>query len=134
MTREQLESYKSKKEEIKELRYKLHHLNDNDKMVGNDVVMDYRSGYPVPQSVVGVDWQKYNRAKDRYNKRIQQLEEECEEIEQFVETIEESLIRRIVRMYYIDGMSQKAIAKATHFSQAKISTDISAFWGGSRKE
>ncbi|MGN0400665.1 MAG: phage tail tape measure protein, partial [Acetatifactor sp.] len=40
-----------------------------DEMVGNDVIMDYRSGFPVPQSVVGVDWKKYDNAKERYHKQ-----------------------------------------------------------------
>ena len=127
MTREELEEYRSKKEEIAELEYKLKHISDNDEMVGNDVIMDYRSGFPVPHSVVGVDWKKYDNAKARYTNRLARLREECDEIEEYVERIEDSITRRIFRMYYIDGVSQENVAKAVHMSQSLVSKKISDF-------
>lgn len=127
MTREQLEEYRSKKDELAELTYKLQHLGENDEMVGNSVINDYRSGYPVPQSVVGVDWEKHDKTKDRYTSRISKLRQECDEVEKYVEEIEESLIRRIFRMYYIDGISQRDVASAVHLSQAAVSKKISDF-------
>lgn len=127
MTREQLEEYRSKKEEIAELEYKLKHISDNDEMVGNDVIMDYRSGFPVPQSVVGVDWKKYDNTKARYTNRLAKLREECDKIEAYVESIEDSLIRRIFRMYYIDGMTQDKVAKELHIHRSGISKKISEF-------
>ena len=127
MTREQLEEYRSKKEEIAELEYKLKHIGDNDEMVGNDVIMDYRSGFPVPHSVVGVDWKKYDNAKARYTNRLAKLREECDKIEEYVESIEDSVTRRIFRMYYIDGISQDKVANAVHMSQSLVSKKISDF-------
>lgn len=127
MTREQLEEYRSKKDEIAELTYKLQHLGEDDEMVGNDVIMDYRKGYPIPQSVVGVDWDKYDNAKVRYTNRLGKLKEECDAVEQFVEDIEDSMTRRIFRMYYIDGISQRDVAAAVHLSQTAISKKISDF-------
>lgn len=127
MTREQLEEYRSKKEEIAELTYKLQHLSEDDEMVGNDVIMDYRTGYPRPQSVVGVDWDKYDNTKARYTSRMGKLQEECDAVEQFVEDIEDSMTRRIFRMYYIDGISQRDVAAAVHLSQTAISKKISEF-------
>lgn len=127
MTREQLEEYRSKKDEIAELTYKLQHLGEDDEMVGNDVIMDYRKGYPIPQSVVGVDWDKYDNAKVRYTNRLGKLKEECDAVEQFVEDIEDSMTRRIFRLYYIDGISQRDVAAAVHLSQTAISKKISDF-------
>ena len=127
MTREELEEYRSKKEEIAELEYKLKHISDNDEMVGNDVIMDYRSGFPVPQSVVGIDLKKYDNAKARYTNRLARLRQECDEIEEYVERIEDSITRRIFRMYYIDGASQENVAKAVHMSQSLVSKKISDF-------
>ena len=127
MTREQLESYRSMKEEIDELKYKLAHLADGDSLVGNDVIMDYRSGYPVPQSVVGYDYEKYHRLKDRYQKRIIGLQKETEAVEEFVEGISDSLTRRIFRMQYIEGMTQKKIAETVHLERSSVSKKIEAF-------
>ena len=65
MTRERLEGYRSCKEEIRELQYKLAHLGEGDSLIGNDVVFDYRTGYPKPQSVVGYDYELERRRKER---------------------------------------------------------------------
>lgn len=56
MTREKLEEYKSKKDEIHELQQKLQHLGEGDSLIGNDVILDYQTGYPRPQSIVGYDY------------------------------------------------------------------------------
>ena len=127
MTRERLEGYRSCREEIQELQYKLDHLGDGDSMIGNDVIMDYRDGFPRPQSVVGYDYDKYERLRKAYESRIAKLQAECEEVELWIEAIPDSLTRRIFRMYYIDGMRQSHIAKKVHLSQAEVSKKISRF-------
>lgn len=127
MTRERLEGYQSCKEEIQELQYKLAHLGEGDSMMGHDVILDYRTGYPRPQSVVGRDREKEERLRKTYESRIAKLQAECAEVEQWVEAIPDSLTRRIFRMYYIDGMNQSKIAKKVHLSQSKISEKISKY-------
>lgn len=124
VTREKLESYKSMKEEIAELTYKLNHLGEGDGMISSSVIKDYRSGYPVPQAIVGVDWKMYDRLKDRYENRIRDLERECTEIEEFTEGISDSMDRRILRMYYIEGRSQREIGKAVHLDKSNVSRKI----------
>lgn len=127
MTREMLEQYRSKKAEISELTYKLQHLGEGDSLIGNDVIMDYKKGYPIPQPVVGYDYDKYLRLEDRYKGRIAKLQEECRETEEFVEAIPDSLTRRIFRMQYIDGMPQRKIAKKIHMDQSGISKKIARY-------
>ena len=127
MTRERLEGYRSCREEIQELQYKLDHLGEGDSLIGNDVIMDYRDGFPRPQSVVGYDYGKYERLRKAYESRIEKLQAECAEVELWIEAIPDSLTRRIFRMYYIDGMNQSKIAKRVHLSQAEISKKISRY-------
>lgn len=127
MTRERLEGYRSCRDEIQELQYKLDHLGEGDSMIGNDVIMDYRDGFPRPQSVVGYDYDKYERLRKAYESRIAKLQAECAEVELWIEAIPDSLTRRIFRMYYIDGMRQSHIAKKVHLSQAEVSKKISRF-------
>lgn len=127
MTKERLEAYKSNKEEIRELRYKLDHLGEGDSLIGNDVIKDYRTGYPRPQSVVGYDYDKEDRLRTAYQARIQKLEAECAEVELWIEEIPDGLTRRIFRMYYIDGLRQSKIAKKVHLSQSSVSEKISTY-------
>lgn len=109
------------------MQYKLAHLGEGDSMIGNDVILDYQTGYPRPQSVVGYDDKREERLRKTYESRIAKLQAECAEVEQWVEAIPDSLTRRIFRMYYIDGMNQSKIAKKVHLSQSKISEKISKY-------
>ena len=127
MTRQQLEEYRSKKAEIVELKYKLENLARDDSMIGNNVILDYRTGYPRPQSVVGWDYERESRLRDAWEKRLGKLETECMEVEAWIEAIPDSMTRRIFRMYYMDGMRQNKIAKIVYATQSVVSEKISTF-------
>lgn len=127
MTREQLESYKSKKAEIQELQYKLDHLGEGDSMIGNDTIFDYRTGYPIPQAVVGVDWEKIKKLKKRYSKKKDALEKDCDEVEQWIDDISDSRTRRIFEMYFVDKMSQRSIGNVVNLDQSAVSKKISDY-------
>lgn len=135
MTKERLEAYRSNKMEILELDYVLNNRWKSDTMIGNDVVFDYSTGYPMPQSVVGFDQKKYERLQDRDLRRKKRLEKECEEVEQFVDEIPDSLTRRIFRKYYIDGRKSvrlEDIAKKVHMSRSGVGKKIDRFLKVSR--
>lgn len=127
MTSEFLKSYNSKKDEIAELTYKINHLGEDDTLIGNNVVFDYRSGYPVPQPVVAVDREKYYELEEKYKNRRDQLKEECRQVEEYIESISDSLTRRIFRMYYIDGYTQRQIANRVNMERSTVSKKIDTF-------
>lgn len=127
ITKELLQGYRSKKDEIQELDYILKNRWRDEGLIGNDVIFDYSKGYPMPQSVVGFDQAKYERLQDRDQRRKEQLEQECAEIEEWVEAIPDSLTRRIFRMCFIDGRKQKDVAKAVHLDQSMISKKINNY-------
>ena len=105
MTKERLEAYRNNKTEILSLKYILDNRWQSETMIGNDVILDYSKGYPIPQSIVGFDQEKYERLQERDLKRKERLEKECEEVEKFVEDIEDTQLHSIFRMYYLSGKS-----------------------------
>lgn len=119
-----LSEYRSKKAEIKEIQYNLQNRWKDEKLIGNNVILDYTKGYPIPQSIVGFDYKEYERLQDRDLRRKEQLEKECKYIEGWVEAIPDSLTRRIFRMTYIDGRKQKDVAKIVHMERSSISKKI----------
>lgn len=127
MTKERLEAYRSNREEIKELDYILQNRWKDESLIKIATINDYRKGYPVPQAVPGFDQEEYERKQDRDMKRKEWLEQECREVEEFINEIEEGMARRIFRMYYIDGterITQRKVAKRIHVERSTVSRKI----------
>lgn len=133
MEKKQLERYRSQKEEIQELQYKLEHLGEGDSLIGNDTIFNYSTGYPRAQAVVGYDYEKHSRLRNRYTDRIQKMQADCDEVEQWIEAIPDSLTRRIFRMCYIDGMTQAQIGKRVHLDRSRVSRKIDNFLKNAHK-
>lgn len=133
MTREQLERYLSQKEEIRELRYKLEHLGEGDSLVGNSTIFDYSTGFPRPQAVVAYDYNREWRLRAQYSTRLAKIKFDCEETEQWIEAISDSQMRRIFRMYYLEGETQKRIGERLHIERSTVSKKIEAFLKVSHK-
>ena len=133
MEREQLERYLSQKEEIRELQYKLEHLGEGDSLVGNSTIFDYTTGFPRPQAVVGYDYNKEWRLRERYKIRLEKLKADCEETEKWIEDIPDSQMRRIFRMYYLDGETQRKIGEKLHLDRSRISRKIDDFLKNAHK-
>ena len=124
MTRERLEAYRSNRDEIKELKYKLDHLGEGDSLIGNDVIFDYQTGYPIAQAIVGYDYELEAKRRTRYENQIAKLGLEQDQIEEWVFTIRDSQARRIFQMYFLEGMTQEKVARKMHMDQSRISRKI----------
>lgn len=127
MEREQLERYLSQKEEIRELRYKLEQLGEGDSLIGNSTIFDYSTGFPKPQAVVGYDYEKERRLRERYETRLAKLQADCEETEQWIEAVSDSQTRRIFRMRFLEGMILEQIGKKMHVDKSTVSRKIENF-------
>ena len=127
VTREQLEQYRSNMEEIKELTYKLEHLGEGDGLIGNDVVFDYRTGYPKPQSVVGYDYELEARRRERLENLRAKIQAECDNVEDFVYGIPDGKTRRIFQLYFLEGLSQEKVARKMNMDRSRISRKISEY-------
>ena len=123
MTKERLKAYRSNKAEILELDYALQNRWKS------DVIIDYSKYYPMPQCVVGFDQEKYERLQDRDLKRKKAIEQECKEVEQFVDAIPDSLAHRIFRKLYIDGRKPvtQEVAKSVHLDRSSISKIVDRY-------
>ncbi len=136
ITKELLLEYRNKKQEIKELEYRLNNRYKEESMLGNDVIFDYSKGYPMPQSVVGFDSKRYEYLQNRDRNKKAKLEKECRAMEDFVEEIESSEIRRIFRLYFIEGEkkpTQSEIAWKLHIDRSRISRKIDDFLKNAHK-
>lgn len=109
MTKEQLEQYTSIKEEIKELEAEL----DKRKSPVSDIVTGSMEDYPYTQHSVtirGLSSDTYSLDLKLTYKKIQ-LERQRSEIENFLDSVQDSKIRRIIRLKYIEGKTWPQIAR-----------------------
>lgn len=89
------------------LEYELSELWLTDRGMGNSVILNGKNGSKKPETVVGFDQEKYNRRKAT----LQRKKEDAAEIKTWIESIEDGQIRCVFKMFYIEGMSWKKIAK-----------------------
>ena len=91
---------------------------------------DYRTGKGIPKTKQESDSGEEDLRILRGNLRIckRKLAKQLVKAEKFIESIENSEVRTIFRMYYITGMSQEEIGAELHYSQSRVSQIINAFW------
>lgn len=101
-----LEEYRKTKADIPILQAELEHMLQGEAGIGTSVIMDYKKGYPRPQSVSGFDWPLYEQRQ----KALQKRQETCQAVEHWIEEIEDGRTRCVFRMYYIEGLGWEKIA------------------------
>lgn len=111
ITKRLLEDYKRLKREIPILEAELKEMISTEAGMGNDTILDYRDGYPKPQSVVGFNWPLY----ENRNRVLERKKEKLKAVEQWINSIEDGQTRCVFRMRYIDDMNWVKIAAKTGY-------------------
>lgn len=114
ITRKLLDNYKKLKRELPFLEYELDELWETDKGLGNSVILNGKSGSKKPETVVGFDYEKYNRRKKSLAKKKKQVAA----IEKWIDDIPDGQTRCVFKMFYRDGMTWERIATKTGYSQS----------------
>lgn len=91
---------------------------------------DYRTGKGVPKSRQEVDHgeEELRILKGSLSICKRKLAKRLLQAEKFIEGVEDTEMRTILRMYYLNNASQKEISDMMHYSQTAISTKLSVFW------
>lgn len=108
MTKKRLNNYRNKlRWDIACLEMELSEMTNTDAGIGNSTILDYRDGYPKPQSIVGFDKEKYKKRQNLLN----QKKKEALEVKRWLEGIEDGQTRAVFKMWYMDRLTWKTIAK-----------------------
>ena len=91
---------------------------------------DYRTGKGIPKSLEGLDngEEQLRELKAYHKNRRRKLMRRLRQAEKFIDSLDDSEMRTILRMYYINGNSQKEIGDALSFTAGRISQKLTAFW------
>ena len=116
MTRQDLENYIYLQGEIEDLRLEVANLKTKSAQVVSDTVQGSSNEYPFTQhpiSIRGCDAsarEKYEQKKALLYNRITELEQKKAEISQWIDSVPQVRMRRLLRYRYIDGLKWPGIA------------------------
>ena len=127
MTRTEMEQLKRIPDEIKAIEESL--KNPRMEYV-NVYYKDYRTGKGIPKSRSEYDYdhQEWYRLKKKLRQKIEKLSRLIIQAELFIANIEDSEIRTILRMYYINGQTQDQIASQLNCDRSTVSKKLDRFW------
>lgn len=111
ITKKMLEDYRKTVWEIPLLEEELAEMWTTDKGMDNSVILDYREGFPRPQSVVGFDQKRYDMRK----RSLELKKARVAAVKEWIDGIEDGQTRCVFRMFYMDGMSWIKIAQKTGY-------------------
>lgn len=114
VTRRLLEDYRKNKRSIPLLEEELAEMLHGEKGLGSSVILDYSTGYPVPQGIVGFNVSLYNQRR----KTLDRKKAECKAVEDWIGAIEDGQARCVFRMFYMEGMTWDRIAVKTGYSKS----------------
>lgn len=106
ITRKLLDDYRKIKREIPLLETELKEMRETDSGIGNSTIFDYRTGQARPQSVIGFDWERYEKREAK----LERKKEKSKAVEEWIDNIEDGQTRCVFKMFYIEGMSWLKIA------------------------
>ena len=116
LTKEMLQSYRSKKDEIAELDWVLRHRWPDEGFDRKQRHHGLSERVSAPaQCDRGSTMRDMTGYKSETEREKAILLTECEEVEEWIEQIPDSLTRRIFKMTYIEGRKQKAVAESCAF-------------------
>ena len=104
MTAERLRQYKSIKAEIEELAEQIHRLESSDIVQGSD------REFPYIKHNMKVETGECDHTRDMLKKELGLLKSEYHALNEFINNIADSEIRRIFRYRYIEGLKWFQIA------------------------
>lgn len=109
VTLEDLSEYKILKREIEDLRRRITKYEKvADVVTGSSPEPPYT---PRSIKITGCDYCGSKRLYKKYLRKIKQLVNKAEEIEDYISTIEDSLIRQIIRLRFLDGLNWRDVAQ-----------------------
>lgn len=118
MKKEELVQYRAIKKEIKMIEMKLDRLRIRKHKFGVDTVMSSSKRFPYTKRPITIFGHGYDASNDykksrfirELKERKKELEQKFDEIQAFIDSIDDSIVRQIVEYKYIDGLSWAAVA------------------------
>lgn len=126
MKRKDLEECRALKQELDTLQKEYLECKDGEEI--GDTYNDYRSGFKITKVMYGVSTTKADKIRDKIAAKSNMLREKIYDIEVWLDDVDDSFMRDVIRLYYVIGLSQEEIAARKFYSQQRINQRLLQFW------
>ena len=93
-----------------------------------DSVKDYRTGYPHTVTIAGYGSDEWVKLRQRLYEKLGRIQSERMILENWLDSISDPEIRDILRLQYINGLTQEEIAQELGYARETISRKLRTFW------
>ncbi|WP_269477774.1 RNA polymerase sigma factor [Hominibacterium faecale] len=127
MTKERLKKLRALLKEAEHLKENISRPASPNRMV-IDTILDGSMGRPRPQHIGGLGQENYAELRYKYWNKLHAIQSEITELEQWLDGVEDPQTRDILRLQYINGLTQEEIAEELGYSVRTIKRKLHSFW------
>ncbi|MCI9597910.1 MAG: winged helix-turn-helix transcriptional regulator [Firmicutes bacterium] len=128
MTRERLKKLKALLKEAEHLEEEIKTMPFTTGGYVGDSANNYSTGSPKPFVIQGYSTQKYDRLKETLRRKLRDIQSEIAELEEWLESVEDPELRDILRLQYVNGLTQEEIAEELRYSVITVKRRLKRFW------
>ena len=96
-----------------------------------DSAKDYSTGHPHTISISGYGDSSYIDIRQRLYNKQRQIQQEIAFLENWLDSIDDPEMRDILRLQYVNGLTQEQIAMELGYARETVSRKLKAFWKSS---
>lgn len=120
MTRERLKKLRALLKEAEHLEEEIKTLPFTSGGYVGDSANNYKTGFPKPFMIQGYSTQKYDRLKETLQRKLREIQKEIAVLEDWLEYVEDAELRDILRLQYVNGLTQEQVAAELGYSVRTI--------------
>ena len=128
MNKERLKKLKSLISEAEHLSVEIEELQWFLKEQVVDSVKDYRTGYPHTVAIAGYGSDEWVKLRQRLYEKLGRIQSERMILENWLDDVADPEIRDILRLQYINGLTQEETAQELGYSVITIKRRLRNFW------
>ena len=128
MTKERLKKLRALLKEAEHLEEEIRNLPFRTGDYVADSAKDYRTGYPRVITIRGYSAKEYYRLKRKQESALRKIQDEIAEMETWLDGVEDPQTRDILRLQYINGLTQEQIAEELGKDVRTIKRWLHKFW------
>ena len=99
-----------------------------------DTVKDYRTGHPKTIVIRGYGDSEWKRLRDRWYLSLVSISMRVQQMENWLNEVEDAEMREILRLRYQDGLSQEQVGNIIGYSRSAIQKKEERFWQEQQKK